>query len=91
VVAVAVDGLHAPRDRRGADPDVDAGVGPPTTHLVEVEFGAAGLWMVEVPPGQDVNPPDPRAGSEAIEVAPGRLGGHAWLGAHALRIVLAGG
>ena len=55
-VAVAADLPGRAVDPRGPQPHVDAGGGPARQHLVGVQFGAAGLGVVEVAPGHHVDP-----------------------------------
>ena len=43
---------------------LDAGGGPTSRHLVRVQLGAAGLGIVEVPPGEDGHAPQPGPGGE---------------------------
>ena len=61
------------RDLGGADADLQTGRRPPTGHLVQMEFGAPGLDIVEIAPRQYVNPSDTRPIDQRVEVSPGSV------------------
>ena len=58
-VAVALDHVGPVLGVRGAQQDVDAGRRPAGRDLGGVDLGATGLDVLEVAPGQDVDPVEP--------------------------------
>ena len=67
VVAVATGLSRQPDARRRAMDDVQPGRRPAAHELVGVDLGSAGVGIVEVTPGQHVDPPNARAATMSAD------------------------
>ena len=75
------------RRMRGAERDLEPCIGPATGDFVGMDLGSAGLRVVQVAPGEDMDTANPRGIDERVEAAFGQfIGGSGW-SRHRRRIV----